>query len=1549
MDFYAIRLERIWLASFEISKIYDANLEIIGFTNDPEERALLEAQNVELDRWQVQLRDESEAMEAARKAGDATDRHFEYAALWWLPSLSVPDDIRRVTSEDPVEQVLVPRLDFAGEQAIVTMPRPPNVPYPLSLLQEIRANAGSDAAYQTFVTTAYRVWLQTEDRPNFFDNDVIVTLPVRLETIFKPRVDDPTHQFTLYLRIIPDEASITRFEPLVSAVERDLLRELWQRAYDYLPDKTRPVKDWLEERYTASGAYTPLDAGLEETRIAWNLFCSRVGSGRAAWLASTFPPTVENDLVQVNIPAAQLATPQQPYTPSRVSGFPTTIEVYAGFNGGVPEHLTSLQVRNEELTLDFPKNDPWDHWTTSWQAAKEVGLGAEIPIAVPPEQITELFVVGISDEHPAEHFTDLANSGEMAYLDAGMTTNTVDGKPAADLGKDPYTWQSTASSRLSERASGKVFQRFSHAFTGTADFPFLPQKQATYENSNVLVRALWPALWGHYLKDLWGFGEEAHSIGLWAGENLYPEGPLPPLRIGTQPYGLLPVTSLSNWEVSASEGDRAQVEDRLRALFLPLRDRWAQIGKGKPRAVDATARELLDLIGQDALSTRYRYRTFYPAESIYQLYQAKHPEIDRQQLEEWFREQYQTSTSVMAGYFGIDPEQLTPAYYAAQGSSHLLRLPLIVPTRMPTTNWDGRSLFFMKLDDAIQAIHEENSYQEGLMQRYQDQVALDDRRFPSILPDSLLLRLMIYSRWLAAACVVQVDQGDQSPLVEPPVVPAQDNTRIENLVLSFSDTLLANGHPASELYQRLIDAYDILTTPIVDSLIVQDTIRVRKSAQPKIDALERSFRATLDTAAHRIDPWITGFAWRRLQYLKERQTTRFRLGVYGWVDGPIRGVPGPNEAGMFHAPSYAQALTGVLLRDRYLTAAMEGDASRWEIKIESSLVRLAQEMADEARVGSHLWEILGRRVERIFNSFTEVRALRAAYPMRIAPTQQKAVCNGQAALDDLLNSALNGVPNNAGLPVTADNQEMLLQLRRALETHADLLVAEGAYQTINGQADIAAAAMEAASGLNAPPSLDFLKTPQNGLTLNTSVIAAVPYLPPPSVVDTTTSPGSIADPSVAALLEQLLGAPEQWTWTTGKQTTTLAALNLTPIDTVALSTDLLLHIASYALATAPSAEIAGTGKDKHRLARQLVKALGKQPALFKNLARQETDDLQPFDADITKELRMRYDKLRDAAQAMIAELENAATDAERRHAILRALRWGIAPTLGEAEERALFAGEDNPEALAMLVESAVSTLTTRLGAVPEILTGEFAPPEPGAAVLSTLRQPQQVAAAIAQLAAPEGEFAVLSAMPTQTLQNLTQVAADATLNADWLPVVAAVRQPLANLEALQLEATLRGSFAPLTTASSAPDDHWSTQQVAELSANLQLTKRQLPRFVAAFSAGDAWEGERIAVALVDSWTETIPLTQRTTTAAFGFNAPASRAPQVILLAVSPRLKQPIDITALLGIVRETRLLMYGRAVRYEDTAEYAGLLPFTMFQAVGRSGVRLNRDVIWEP
>ena len=117
---------------------------------------------------------------------------------------------------------------------------------------------------------------------------------------------------------------------------------------------------------------------------------------------------------------------------------------------------------------------------------------------------------------------------------------------------------------------------------------------------------------------------------------------------------------------------------------------------------------------------------------------------------------------------------------------------------------------------------------------------------------------------------------------------------------------------------------------------VQEALQVIADLwEPLSKPLFRAALAALDTAAFRVDPWLTGIAERRLQQMITTGAP-FRLGAYGWVDAPapyaaLPGgplAPGPTAAGLLHAPSSAQALTAAILRDA--AVRYPGD-NRWKL------------------------------------------------------------------------------------------------------------------------------------------------------------------------------------------------------------------------------------------------------------------------------------------------------------------------------------------------------------------------------------------------------------------------------------------------------------------------------------------------------------------------------------------------------------------------------------------------------------------------------------------
>jgi hypothetical protein len=298
-------------------------------------------------------------------------------------------------------------------------------------------------------------------------------------------------------------------------------------------------------------------------------------------------------------------------------------------------------------------------------------------------------------------------------------------------------------------------------------------------------------------------------------------------------------------------------------------------------------------------------------------------------------------------------------------------------------------------------------------------------------------------------------------------------------------------------------------------------------------------------------------------------------------------------------------------------------------------------------------------------------------------------------------------------------------------------------------------------------------------------------------------------------------------------------------------------------------------------------------------------------------------------------LRGAADDAQRTAALGRAVIWGITP-IGEPADRealvaALIGQEAAPDStpLTTLAEAAATALEARLTAAPlpaDLPTEvEILMPLPDQEGRKKKNVPDGVptlARAIANLAAPNSKLAILACWPQEAFAantSLVTTQTELTLDEDWLTVVAAARAPLARLEALQLEIE-----SPLAAWTNSPGDPWQTalvnqNQTQRSTANVVAI--ETPRFAAAYGTAGAWAGEKVAVGLMDAFSEAIPMPQRTTMAAFGFNAPSARAPQAILLAVAPRLRQRLDIDVLLQILDETCEMAHARTARLEDVGE----------------------------
>ena len=258
-----------------------------------------------------------------------------------------------------------------------------------------------------------------------------------------------------------------------------------------------------------------------------------------------------------------------------------------------------------------------------------------------------------------------------------------------------------------------------------------------------------------------------------------------------------------------------------------------------------------------------------------------------------------------------------------------------------------------------------------------------------------------------------------------------------------------------------------------------------------------------------------------------------------------------------------------------------------------------------------------------------------------------------------------------------------------------------------------------------------------------------------------------------------------------------------------------------------------------------------------------------------------------------------------------------------------------------LLFAGAASLQTRLAATPPqpSASDPAATPEPPTAAALDA---SALASALVRLVCPASAFVVLARRDPALLAALAPpIAGEA---ADWLGTIATVRPRLAVHDADQLDA------ATLNLRHDRAGDIWQQAGVPPDGSTRLLVAFGVDDAFAAFEAGVA----AVALGEIDRFTEAVPAVRSSTrmdaeervlTGTLGFNAPAARAPQAILLAVAPDpAADALDAETLFDIVRETRDLAHARMARLADLGPFAAGLPATWLPKAWVSGVEFTPD-----
>ncbi|MGW4382493.1 hypothetical protein [Kitasatospora sp. NPDC004531] len=805
-------------------------------------------------------------------------------------------------------------------------------------------------------------------------------------------------------------------------------------------------------------------------RAADTALLAAVGAARAAAITARRPAGIEaapvavGDAVLVAFlvvprPAAADIAPQSWTVAARAGLLPDRFRLL-GWAGGAkvidldgnpvpatlpvspdPGNTDPMKVNESTGVLTVPDEL---RWLTEFDRAVTVGMGFRVTLTPAlAGGLDRLVVLGLRGQAaPAQSATDLTglltrqlrSPAGLALLPQGTPTNNSAHAPA---GTDPAQeadagLRSAAHLRAvaptadwTTRTDGQCFAEL--LGVDPADLAGMPGADGTDQrDARAADTALWPATWGYHLQTTLhpvfsrAVVEQTRQYFL---RHVSGRGPVPTVRIGRQPYGILPTTAFSRlaWPDShPAAAHRRGLHTVLRAAAADWQAATAKVPHLGGPAADAH-QHLLDILALHPTSAEYYQRYAQSVEDIFNrenlgaLGSTVLPGLERLNQPGPLR-----ALLTRFGYPDTgpsqDPDLVRRLFLDTQ---HPLLAPAVDDRPLSETDpirpytVDGANYLTWLAAHArtdLESIRTEAGFP-------------DDDRPAALL--YLLARHALLLGWADAATELAIAAGIATPAEQAAADPAFIHVKIPAPGQSlpsesrfrrlYSPAPRITDDPARLVVDHIPRV--IGTSPATARLAEQADALDLLTALPTA-RLERVLAEHLDTATYRLDAWRLGLANERLAEMRygpdgtAPPVRGVHLGAYGWLEdvrrrataltpvtltGPLATVfqgdqplmHDANNGGHLHAPSPGQARTAAVLRAGYLANGSPDNPGSFAVNLSSGRVRTALALLDGMRQGQSLGALLGYRLERDLHDSHEqaevdflIAALRLKFPLR---------------------------------------------------------------------------------------------------------------------------------------------------------------------------------------------------------------------------------------------------------------------------------------------------------------------------------------------------------------------------------------------------------------------------------------------------------------------------------------------------------------------------------------------------------------------------------------
>lgn len=756
--------------------------------------------------------------------------------------------------------------------------------------------------------------------------------------------------------------------------------------------------------------------------------------------------------------------------------------------GPDPSADESEQIHADGSDLELPDSMLW---TADFDRAVTDGMAFRVNLSatnVSPE-FDRLFVVGIRLSSDAEEgaaeiekliTNHQASRKGFSLLPQGRATNNTDGKNASyswwedpeesfthyfesETEEDPDDWRRRKDGAWLAGLLGvdQSVIRNSTNYYGT--------DQAEARAMNI---ALWPGTLGYYMEQMMEpvFSEDTVlKTRDFFTRFVIGRGTTPLVKVGRQPYGILPVTP---WSKMAWWKSREYVKTQ-RKSGLPDTQYLEQLSDLVERAAEAWTsfsgevahvgsdgddahQVLLDILGLHPTSAEFYQRYSQSFTQYYNVLGFSQEPVSEpltflgmlyidaglKTLEElgWTMPEGGELPDLLEKIFLKKPNLLKGSLVGAELSE---------TTLLPVEHEDGDN-YISWLKKAALNSHDMLRKQEG---------------FTSGVPNALLYMMLRHALDLGYVSTglelrreaLQLSEVQfRSERREPKFIHISEEAGSDS---AWKPLYQAEPAVTGNATQRLGDYIPSILTvrnPYLRSQV--DALDVLEKASTA--SLERALAEHVDCLSYRLDAWRMGLHSAQLSFMRNETEQGFGkggsyVGAYGWLenvrpksqelssvklDSELEGIFGNNDLpdlvsdssnyGHIHAPSLDHAVTAAILRNGHLANATPEAPDLLAVDLSSERVRMAKTVIEGIRNGQSLGALLGYRLERALHDeeglFLDalIYDLRKAFPLvgnrnlitkvtaikRISQVEARNVLDGVAFMEHIADTGKENYP-----------------------------------------------------------------------------------------------------------------------------------------------------------------------------------------------------------------------------------------------------------------------------------------------------------------------------------------------------------------------------------------------------------------------------------------------------------------------------------------------------------------------------------------------------------